>query len=250
MAIPQESLTGVIGSLVAAIMGVFKAFRFVKEGERGIKLQFGRAMRDSAGNPIIIEPGFVLLIPFVQTLSKHHVRQQSYRFPEQRITLKDGLIYQIGGMIVFKVIDIYKALFEIDNIDRSIDDIGMAAIRDELQQVSHEELCNLEAISGKLHARLKARTSEWGVDVIQFSLPVCAPTPETANLINASLGVKLRLKALVDGLKEYGLTIKEVSHNLLAVLVGIPLTATVSSSKTDKEAAEAEASGAGDEKKE
>ncbi len=212
-------------------MGITKAFKFVREGERGIKLQFGRAVRNADGSPRIIEPGFVLLIPFVQTLQRHHIRQQSRRCADQHVTLKDGLIYRIGGMVIFKVVDIYKALFEIDNIDDSIDELCMAAIRDELQPIGHEELSDLETISRRLKARVETRAREWGVEILQFSLPECAPTPETANLINAALGVELRLRALEAGFRKRNISWDSVPANLVAVLVGTPMVATASSGR-------------------
>ncbi len=229
MALPTETLTSILGGAITAFFGIFKAFRFVREGERGVKVQFGKVVRDANNKPIIIEPGFVFLIPFMQVLSAHHVRQQSYRFPEQHITLKDGLIYRIGGMVIFKVNDVYKALFEIESIDHSIDDLCMAAIRDELQKLNHEDLNDLDKVSKSLLERIKTRAGEWGIEILQFSLPECAPTPETANILNAALGVKLRLEALKKGLEAHKLTLQTVNPNLAAVLVGIPLTATISS---------------------
>lgn len=228
MALPTETLSALIGAAISSVFAAVKSFRFVHEGERGVKLTFGRVVRDKDGKPIVHEPGFVWLIPFIQVLRSHHVRQESYRFPEQLITLKDGLIYRISGMVIFKVVDVYKALFDIESVDRSIDDLGMAAIRDELQQLNHDELRDLDKTSKKLLDRIKGRTTEWGIEVLQFSLPECCPTPETSNLINASLGVKLRLEALKDGLERHNLTLSSVHPNLAAVLVGIPLTATIS----------------------
>jgi regulator of protease activity HflC (stomatin/prohibitin superfamily) len=230
MALPTESLSAILGGGISSIFAIFKSFRFVHEGERCVKVQFGKVVRNANNEPRILEPGFVFLIPFAQSIRSHHVRQQSYRFPEQHITLADGLIYRICGMVIFKVEDVYKALFEIESIDHSIDDLCMSAIRDELQKMKHDELSDLDKVSQKLIERVKARANEWGIKIIQFSLPECAPTPETANLLNAALGVKLRLTALKKGLEEQQMSLKTVNPNFAAVLVGIPLTATVAAS--------------------
>jgi membrane protease subunit HflC len=69
-----------VGSALVSILGLTKRFSFVKEGELGIKLRFGKARRDSNGEPKIIRPGFVMMIPWVDRLEKHHVRQQTIRF--------------------------------------------------------------------------------------------------------------------------------------------------------------------------
>ena len=231
MNVPAETIGTVLASSLAAITGAFKAFQFVQEGERGIKLTFGKAVRDEKGVPKVIDPGFIVLIPFVQRLAKHHVRQQSYRFPEQHVTLKDGLIYRVGGMVIYKVNDVYKALFEIDSIDNSIDDLCMATIRDELQTLNHEDLQSLDEVSKKLLARVKSRAGEWGIELLDFRLPECAPTPETANLINASIGVRMRLAALDEELRKYQMTLQTVPPNLAAVLVGIPVATTINSDR-------------------
>lgn len=215
-------------SLVAAVISAgtaaFKSIRFVHEGEKGIKLRFGRAIRDSKGIPKIIEPGFAILIPFVDTLRRHHVRQNSYRFAEQRIMLKDGLIFTVSGMVVFKVDDVYRALFEICNIDQSIDDIAMAAVRDEVGALNHDELKDTAAISNRLVERIRKRCDEWGIQVIQFSLTDCAPTPETANLLNAEIGLRLRVEALEKVLKgRTDALFTKFNSTLIAALIGVPV---------------------------
>ncbi len=225
--IPPELLAPVIGSVVTGLIAAAKAFKFIHEGEKGIKLRFGKAVRKSDGNPKIIEPGFVFLIPWVETLQRHHVRQNSFKFNDQRIMLKDGLIFVIGAMILFRVNDIYKALFEIDNLDSSIDDIGMAALREVIQPLNHDDLQNIEEISKKLIERVKGKAGEWGVEVIQFSLTDCAPTPETANILNARIGVKMRVDALVEAVSEKNESLHLVDPSLAAALVGIPVAVAV-----------------------
>ncbi len=59
--------------VVGLITTLFKTLKFVQEGEQGCRLIFGRVQRDWHGNPVIIQPGFVLLIPWVQTLKRRHV---------------------------------------------------------------------------------------------------------------------------------------------------------------------------------
>ncbi len=227
MTIPNEILVAIGSAIVGGVVSVFKAFRFVHEGEKGVRLRFGRVVRRKDNVPRIIEPGFAFLIPFVETLKCHHVRQQSYRFPEQRIMLKDGLIFKISGMIVFKVTNVYSALFEIHDLDNSVDDICMAALRDEIQNLDHLELNNLTSISEKLIKRVSERGAQWGIEFSQFSLTDCAPTPETANLLNAGLGIKIRLSELIKSLEEVGLKLTDIGPNFAAALIGIPVVSSI-----------------------
>lgn len=221
--IPAELLV----SMFASTFGIFKSIRFVHEGERGIRLRFGKAVRKKDKTPKIIEPGFVLLIPFIDTLRRHHVRQQSMRFEDQRIVLKDGLIFKVGAMVIFKVEDIYKALFDIDDLDGSITDLCMARLRDVLQPCTHTELSDSDDISKKLLSAVEEKSKEWGVIFIHFGLTDCAPTPETANLINVEIGVEMKMHALDIACKKRNLLSKDLNPVLAATLIGIPLSANI-----------------------
>lgn len=220
-------ITKIVVALIIAIGSFIKGIRFVHEGERGVKLRFGRAIRDETGHPRIYEPGFTLLIPFVDTLRRRHVRQQTRHFPYQRIKLKDGLIFNVEAVILFRVKDIYKALFDVDDLDTTVDDMGMTIARDEISSCTHSELEHNGTISERLLTQIKPFAEQIGIEVIRFGLTDCAPTAETANLLNAETAVRLRLQALKKACEAEKTSWNRLNPTLAAALIGIPLTATV-----------------------
>lgn len=222
----------IITTAAIAIGSFIKSIRFVHEGERGVKLRFGKALRDNAGQPRVFEPGFTLLIPFVDTLRRRHVRQQTRHFPYQRIKLKDGLIFNVEAIILFRVKDVYRALFEVDDMDTTVDDIGMTIVRDEISNRTHSELEQNGAISDKLLQQIKPFAEQIGIEVIRFGLTDCAPTAETANLLNAETAVKLRLEALKKACVNEKCSWDSLHPSLAAALIGIPLTANVGDGAT------------------
>lgn len=214
-------------ALFGAATSLFKAIKFVQEGELGIKLRFGRALREKGGNPRIIKPGFVLLIPFVETLKRHHVRQQTLRLDKQKVMIARGLIFNVSAIVILRVKDIYRAMFEIDDLDNSIVDISMGILRDTLADKNYSELSDMEAISDELLNKLKEKAEEWGVIFIQFKLTDCAPTAETAPLLNVETGVKLKMDALKTVAEELGVEVFSLPPIFAATLIGIPLVTTV-----------------------
>ena len=217
--------------IVGAIVGLFKTFKFVKEGERGVKLRFGKVVRNRQGKPKVIEPGFVVLIPFAESLIKHHVRQQTLSLEDQRIMTKDQLIFIIGAMVNFKVTDIYKALFEIDNLDESLVDLSRAVLREVLTKKEWKELSDMEKISEELLEELKEKADEWGVEFVQFKLTDCDPTAESSHIVTAETGVKVKLGALKNALKGSNLPLDGLPAQLVSVLVGNPLVTSIGSEK-------------------
>lgn len=214
------------GIVISLVVGFFKAFRFVHEGEQGIKLRFGKAVRNSKGEPKVIKPGFAFLVPFVDTLKRHHVRQETVRFDHQQIMVQDGLIFNVNAIVIFRIKDIYKALFEIENLEYSIEDLGMGILRDEVSKRSYMELEDTEKISSKLLEVIRNRAEEWGIEFIQFKLTSCAPSTESANLIFSKIGVRFRLDALREA--QATLSQLDIDPGLASVLVGTPLVASTS----------------------
>jgi hypothetical protein len=71
-----------VGSAIVSVLGLTKTFNFVKEGELGIKLRFEKAKRDKNGEPQIIPPGFVMMIPCPGRPDFQHQRRD--HFPCER----------------------------------------------------------------------------------------------------------------------------------------------------------------------
>jgi len=220
----------IFGALVTCVTTLFKTFKFVQEGEQGVKLTFGRVKRNKDGKPKIVYPGFALLIPWAQTLKRHHVRQQTHRLDHQSITLADGLIYNVSAIVICRVKDIYKALFEISDLDLSLVDLAMGILREVVSVKKHNELHDMKTISNELLEALRGKAGEWGVEFIQFNLTDCAPSTESAPLVAAEAGVRLRLQALKKGIESEGVGVKDISEVLAATLIGVPLVTSVTSS--------------------
>jgi regulator of protease activity HflC (stomatin/prohibitin superfamily) len=180
-----------------AVTLLFMSLRFVHEGERGLKLRFGRVVRDKAGTPITIEPGFTFLIPKAETLVKRHVRQQTITLDNQEILLKDNSIFIVSAVVFFRVEDIYRALFEIDELDLAVRNFCMETLRSVLQGIEETDgIKDIEGISKKLEQAAESRIQEWGIKLVKFGLVNCAPSRETASFITALPAVRARVEAL------------------------------------------------------
>lgn len=222
---------GIIQVLVAiggGFVTLFQSFKFVQEGSLGLKLRFGKVVRDRNGSPKVINPGFVWMIPFVDTLKRRHVRQQEVTLDEQVITLKSGLTFRVAGALYFRVTDVYKALFEIELLDESIEQLAMGAQRDEIaKHDDHNDLAETAKISQVIFDEIKKITDEWGVDLIDFRLTTVAPTSESAPIVNLEAGAAMRTKVLQSIAVETGVKVGDlISNGLAAIMIGAPLVAS------------------------
>ncbi len=232
MEIPLGEIASILVAGGGAVTTIAKSFKFVREGEAGIKLRFGKAVRRGNGDnrkPVVYEPGFTLLIPYVDTLVRRHVRVQTIELPQQTITIKNGLSYIVDAVVRFRVKDIYKALFVVDNLDQTMNNVAMAELRDILTPYDDEQaMADVHGMSEKLTNQIKQHSDIWGVEIEQFSIVSCVPTPESQQIVNVSAGVKSRVNALKEGFKQLGMDDSIGLHpQLAAALVGIPVATAI-----------------------
>ncbi|HKX73554.1 MAG TPA: SPFH domain-containing protein [Candidatus Saccharimonadales bacterium] len=226
-----ELLSTILVPVLGALVSVAKGIKFVPEGQRGIKLRFGKAVRHKTGplkgQPKVIEPGLRLLIPFVDTLVRRHVRQQTIRSEDQEIMLKDRSVFRISAVTIFRVTDVYRALFEIDDLDDSVDDFCMAVLRDFLSVKDADGIADTQQISKELLQLLVAKAEEWGVEFISFRLTDCSPTSQTAELLLTKTLASRKMEALNAAAKEAGTTLNDLDPTLAAAIIGVPVAASI-----------------------
>jgi regulator of protease activity HflC (stomatin/prohibitin superfamily) len=157
----------------------------------------------------------------VDSLVRRHVRQQTIELNEQEVILKDNTIWVVSAVVFFRVKDIYKALFEIDDLDGGVRNLCMGELRTVLQQLPrYDAIKEIDAVSRALMESVARRAGEWGIEIIDFRLTNCMPTPETATFVTAQTAVAARVKALEE---------MNVLHDpqLAAALLGAPVVASL-----------------------
>ncbi len=212
--IPMELLVPLFG----ALFGAFQSFKFVQEGEQGCILRFGKVVKKN-GEPRIVQPGFVLLIPFIETLQRRHVRQQTILFERQEILIKGNLVFEIGAVIRFQIRDVYKALFVIDDLEESLENFVSGILRDIVQGKEAESLSDTASINNELVIKLKEVQEEWGVEFKDSKLNSCAPTTQSARLLTIKEEGLRRAKLAKELKAEYS-----DLQSILPALIGTPFT--------------------------
>lgn len=182
--------SGLLGSLAS----LFRGLQFVKEGERGALLRFGKFRR-------VVSPGFIFVIPWIDTIQRTHVRQNTINLPNQVVTLKDGLAFKVSSVVIYHVTDVYKALFDINDVHTSIINIALAVMRELLSERDYEGVRSLKELNEKLIETLRHRVSSWGVGITSFEISDFAPTPDTAQLLLAVNHVRKQVEGNLELLK-------------------------------------------------
>ncbi|MFB9279708.1 SPFH domain-containing protein [Cohnella cellulosilytica] len=137
----------------------------------------------------ITESGLWLVIPFT---GKTKVSLKVRNFNSQTLKVNDaeGNPIEIGCVVVFKVVDTAKAVFDVDNYGKFVEVQSETAIRHIAANYAYDTFSdeqrpslrgNADEVSQELTTELQSRLSLAGVEVIETRLTHLAYAPEIAS---------------------------------------------------------------------
>ena len=153
-------MTGWITFLIVVVVLVLFAFtiKIVKQYERGVVLRFGRlvGMRN---------PGFNVIIPFVDRLTKISLRIVTTVLEPQEVITRDNVTVRVDAVVYFMVIDPVKAVINVEDYQQATIQLALTTLRSVLGQSELDELlAHRDQINLRLREIIDEQTEEpWGV---------------------------------------------------------------------------------------
>ncbi len=145
--------------------------KILNEYERGVVFRLGRIIGAKG-------PGLILLIPFIDKMSRVDTRVVTLDVPPQDAISRDNVTIKVNAVVYFRVVDPNRAVVEVENYLLATSKLAQTTLRSVLGQVELDELlASREAINHRLQSILDTQTEPWGVkvsnvEVKQIDLPV------------------------------------------------------------------------------
>jgi len=171
--------------------------KVVDTGQTGLLFSFGRAKK-------VIGPGFRMLLPFVQVVRVVPTRHRTLHLPGQRVTIRDGLVYYVDANLVYRVVDVRKALVEIDDLVKGMTQALGLGVQAVLVARGRASLRAGPELDAALAEDLGRRLEPWGVEVVRAGFITITPSPESLRITQLSAQVEARTRALA-GFESAGL---------------------------------------------
>ncbi len=155
-------MIGLYISLIAVVTLILLAFtiRIVKQYERGVLLRFGRMVGTR-------EPGFNLIIPFVDRMIKVSLRIITTVLEPQEVITRDNVTVRVDAVVYFMVIDPIKAVINVEDYRQATTQLALTTLRSVLGQSELDELlAHRDQVNRRLREIIDEHTEEpWGVTV-------------------------------------------------------------------------------------
>lgn len=146
--------------VVAGLVLLAFAVRIVKQYERGVVLRFGRLVGTR-------RPGFNLIIPFVDRMTKVSLRITTAVLEPQEVITKDNVTIKVDAVVYFMVVDPIKTVINVEDYRQATTQIALTTMRSVLGQSDLDEvLAHRDQINLRLRQIIDEQTEEpWGVRV-------------------------------------------------------------------------------------
>jgi len=147
----------------------------IESGTTGLLFSFGRTKRE-------LEPGFHLLIPFLQKARRIPTRSRTLDLPAQRVVTLKGLVYHVDASLVYRVVDVRKALVEIDVVEKGMVQMLGLGVQEVLRNAEAGVIQRSAALDTALATNLAKRLEPWGVEVERAGFASITPSQKTLRI--------------------------------------------------------------------
>ena len=154
----------IIFLLIIATVVVLFSIRQVNEYERGVKLRFGKYSK-------ILNPGWHVILPIVESMSKVDIRTKAVDVPEQDAITKDNVSIRINAVLYYKIFDASKAVLAVENFRFAVAQLAQTTMRNAVGAVTLDDLLSeRDKISEEICKVVDLATDPWGIKVENVEL--------------------------------------------------------------------------------
>lgn len=153
-----ESLLWFVGIVVLI------SIRQINQYQRGVRFSLGKFTG-------VMEPGWRLVFPIVQSYQKVDIRVKAVDVPDQKAITRDNVSVTVNAVIYYKVSDAAKAVIEVEDFRYAISQYAQTTMRNIVGEATLDELlANRDKIADRIREIVDQETDAWGLKVQNVEL--------------------------------------------------------------------------------
>ena len=157
-------MTSFIIPIGALLLLLLSAVKVLNEYERAVVFTLGR-FTNVAG------PGLILVIPFIQAITRVDMRVIVMDIPPQDVISKDNISVKVNAVLYFRVIQADKAIINVEEFFSATSQLAQTTLRSVLGQHELDEmLTERETLNNHIQKIIDDATDAWGIKVTNVEL--------------------------------------------------------------------------------
>ena len=154
------------------ITGIFVV---VYEGQHALKFHLGRAIG-------VVGPGVHFKLPIIQRFQVEPTKDTTLDLEPQVIQLSDELVYEVGAKVVYQIVDLRKAVIEVDKLVEGLKNRQVNIVQNVVKAQDRHTIRDMPRMVEDVKEGLRCVEQQWGIKVHEFGFSTFSPTPETLEI--------------------------------------------------------------------
>lgn len=198
---------------IGALLFFFGSVKMVRPTERVVVERLGKYHRTA-------ESGLLVTIPFLEHTITVPVTEIRVDVEKQTVITKDNLNTDVDAIVYYKIQDVVKALYHIDNYRTAIPSLAQTTLRAVMGKLNLSEANeNRQKINASLEEELDRETNQWGIDIMRVELQRIQPPNDVQQAMNnvvkaenekiAAINLATAVETRADGEKRAAIKVAE-----------------------------------------
>ena len=202
------SLLGAITLMIAGYL--IGSVRVIEEGDEGLVQRLGEYKRT-------LKPGLNFVVPLMDTVLVDTTREQILDIAPQKAVTKDSVPIEVDAIIFWKIKDLYSAYYKVEDLEESLKNIVLSALRNEVGQLNLDEtLSNMTKINDALRIELQKPADSWGIEVIRVDVQEVILSQTVRDSLEKQIAAKTDSQATMSKTQATVKSIQQISEALLS----------------------------------